>query len=258
MRRRATKPQIALTIGLLTAMVAAGYWWFPHIWWSYVIARRGAKIRSVPVSALHAPGQTKGWFTCRAGALSFKLPPDMIDEAERSASKENNAIIIKTRSSEVQFHVPAKAGPSPHPALVEAAARLHRSPMQITAETYRASTDDFRWTMSRAELERHQMLVNLGLIFYPHTAGIKVESLFEGPLEGLLMIRDRTHAVFEWHAKSEAAVGYLSFTSTENDLNLDHLRDICASVSCDDSKLGPQLTKGELDVLANSLEFTKE
>src|SRR5579872_5081191 len=184
MRRRATKPQIALTIGLLTVLVAAGYWWAPHMWWAFLIARRGAQVPSIPVSALKAPGRTSGWFTCRMGALSFKLPPEMAEDAERSVAKERNTISLKTPDGELKVFVPYQTPAGIQPALVQAATQLNRTPMQLIADGYRASTDDFRWTMSRTELRRHQLLLNLGMM-YPHLAGTNVETLFDGPLEGL-------------------------------------------------------------------------
>ena len=255
MRRRATKQQIALTIGLLAVLVAAGSWWAPHIWWTFLIARNGAKIPSIPVSALNAPEQTTGWFTCRIGPLSFKLPPETAEEAERSVAKNRNAINLKTPSLELTIFVPFKSSTGAQSALAQAAAQMNRSPMQFIADGYRASTDDFRWTMSRAELHRHQTLLNLGFM-YPHAAGAKVESLFDGPLEGLLMIHDRTRAMFEWHAKSGTTAGFVGFSCTAGNLNLDHVRDICASVACDDAKLGPEPTKNELAELVDSMEIT--
>ena len=257
MRRRATKPQIALTIGLLAVLVAAGYWWAPHIWWKYLIARNGAKIPRVEVSALEAPGQTSGWFTCRIGALSFRLPPEMAEDAERSVAKDRNAIILKTPSGELLIFFPFRARKGAETELVQVAARLNLSPVQFLADAYRASTDDFRWTMSHAELQRHQILLNVQFM-YPHTAGTKVETQFDGPLEGLLAVHDRTRAIFEWNAKSGAAAGFVGFTSTAGDLNLDHVRDICASVTCDDAKLGQEPTKSELAELVDTMEITRD
>ncbi len=98
MRRRATKQQIALTIGLLIVVVAAGFWWMPHIRWAFLISRNRARVPRIPVSVLQAPGKTNGWFTCRVGPLSFKLPPEMAEDAERSvaAKRTKNSISLKT------------------------------------------------------------------------------------------------------------------------------------------------------------------
>src|SRR5579863_7146445 len=180
MRRRVTKQQIALTIGLLALLVAAGYWWSPHIWWAYMVSRSGAKIAAVPISTLQAPGKTQDWFTCRIGPLEFQTPPEIAEEAERSVSKKDRTMIsLKAPAVEllifVPFREPAKAQPAP---LVELADYLKLRPMQMIADSFRASTDDFRWTMSRAALQRFQMLLNVGLRYpqYSHSRGMKVES----------------------------------------------------------------------------------
>lgn len=261
MRRPVTKKQIAVTVGVLTVLVAAGYWWSPHIWWAFLISRSGAKVNSIPVAALEAPRQTQGWFTCQIGPLSFKVPSEIAEEAERSIAKKNKSMIsLKAPSVELLVHVPIQMPEKPQLPLVQLADYLKLSPVQLLADGYRASTADFRWTMSRAELERHQLLLNLGYRFpqYQHHRGTKVEARFDGQLEGLLMVHDRTQATFEWRAKSAATAGVLGFSATDGDLNLDQVRDICASVTCDEARLGPALTPAGLAALVDSIEMKKD
>jgi len=258
MRRRATKKQIALTIGLLILLVAVGYWWAPHVWWAFMISRNGAKIPSIPISTLQAPGQTQGWFTCRIGPLSFKVPPEIAEEAERSVAKKNKSMIsLKSPSLELMAFVPFQIPAGAQLPLMQMASHLKLSPMKMIADSFRASTDDFRWTMSHAELQRHQMMLNLGSM-YPHLRGTRVESLFDAPQEGLLMIQDRAHATFEWHAKSGTSGGILAFAATAGDLNLDQVRDICASVTVDDEKLGPAPKNGDVSALVDMIEMTRD
>lgn len=261
MRRRITKQQIALTIGLLTLLAAAGFWWSPHIWWAYNISRSGAKIAPVPVSPLQASGKTEGWFTCRIGALQFRAPPEIAEEAERSVAKKDKTMIsLKAPSVELLIFVPFKAPEGARsPPLVEMADYLKLDPMHLIAESFGASTSDFRWTMSRAELQRHQILLNVGHLFppYPHTRGTKVESSFEGPWEGLLIVYDRTQARFEWRLKTGPEAGLIVFVA-ENGLNLDEVRDICASVSCDETRLGPPRTPADVAALVDTIEMTRD
>jgi hypothetical protein len=258
MRRRVTKQQIALTVGLLTVVVAAGYWWSPHIWWAYMVSRTGAKVPSIPVTTLQGAGQTQGWFTCTIGPLSFKLPPEIAEEADRSVAKKNKSMIsLKTPAVELLVFVPYQAPAGAQPPLLQMATQLHLSPMEMIVESFRASTDDFRWTMSRADLQRHQILLNLGYM-YPHLRGTKVESRLDGSQEGLLMIHDKTHATFEWHIKSGTAGGVMAFTATVGDLNLDKVRDICASVTVDDARLGPPPENGDVSGLVDAIEITKD
>jgi hypothetical protein len=253
-----TKQQIALTVGLLALLAGAGYWWWPHIYWAFLISRGGAKIPGIPISKLDAPGQTKGWFTCTIGPLSFKLPPEIAEEADRSVAKKNSSMIsLKTSAVELLVFVPYRTPEGASPPLVQLAAQLDLSPMELIVDGFRASTDDFRWTMSRAELRRHQTLLNLGYM-YPHVRGTKVESVFDGPQERLLIIQDKAHATFEWHAKTGAAGGVIAFAATAGDLNLDQVRDICASVSVDDAKLEPPPAQGNVSGFVDMIQMTKE
>ena len=258
MRRPVTKKQIALTVGLLAVLAGAGYWWWPHIYWAFLISRGGAKIPSIPISTLEAPGQTKGWFTCTIGPLSFKLPPEIAEEADRSVARKNRSMVsLKTSSVELLVFVPYQPPAGAKPPLVQLATQLNLSPMELVVAGFRASTDDFRWTMSHAELQRHQMLLNLGYM-YPHVRGTKVESLFDGPQERLLIIQDRAHATFEWHSKSGTAGGVIAFAATAGDLNLDQLRDICASVTVDDAKLGPAPAQGDASGFVEIIQMTRD
>lgn len=256
MRRRATKQQIAFTIGLLAVLAAAGYWWSPHLWWAYVIARNQAQIRSIPVSTLEAPGHTDGWFTARIGPLSFKLPPQVAEEAERALTKERNVISLKSPSGELQIFVPYQTPAGAMSDVAQVAAQLNLSPLQFIADSYRTTTDDFRWTMSRAELSRHQVLLNLGH-FYPHVPGMKVETVFDRSPEGVLMMHDKNHAMFEWQTKSASVAGYVRFSSTAVDLNPDQLRDICASLTVDEAQLGKEPSKSEFAALVDTMEIKR-
>ncbi len=262
MRRRVTKQQLAATIGVFAVLAAAGWWWSPHIVWKFMLSRNGAKVPSVPVTTLKAPGQTQGWMTCRAGALTFKLPKDFAESAERSISKKSQAMIsFKTGDLEIVVHIPFKVPENAEPPpLVQMADFMKDSPIQMIAESYRTSTDDFRWTMSRDELRRHQMLVNLGFYYpqYQHARGVKAESLFEGPLEGMLTIHDKSQATYEWRFKSKVTAGVLGFAATGKSLDLDQVRDICMSISCDESRLTAGFTPAQMEAIVDGIEMTKE
>ncbi len=135
--------------------------------------------------------------------------------------------------------------------LEKLAAEFQISPMALVVETFRTSSDDFRWTMSRSELRRHQILLNLAF-FFRMGGAMAVETRFDGPLEGILILRSRRSAAFEW--RTSAGAGSLMFTDKEHDLDLDVVRDICQSVSCDDSRLVDSYSKKELRELLDAIE----
>src|SRR5579872_1276575 len=243
MRRRPTKRQIAGSMCILAAVAAAGYWWSPHVWWAYIVARNHVTIPSVPVAELKAPGKTEGWYDCRIGPLSLKLPPELIEKADSSTAK--STIEFKGRDVELSIHIPYKVPETSRDSLALIASELKLSPTRLIAESYRASTDDFRWTMSHRALRRHQILLSLVGLF-PHGMATSVETQFGASLEGILVIDDRTMAAFQWRSTSGIAAGGLTCTGPTNELDLGMVRDICHSLSCDETRLGPEYSKKDL------------
>jgi hypothetical protein len=255
MRRRATKKQVVVSICLLAAVAGAGYLWWPHLWWSFLMSRNSVKIPSVPTSTLEAPGKTDGWYKCSIGPLSLKLPPELSEKAERAVNK--TSISFTTSDLQMMVHIPHKMPPDHQAGLVQAAEEFHESLMHLIADSYRESTDDFRWSMSHAELRRHQILLNLGAAF-PHFAASAVETRYEAALEGLLIINNRRSASFEWRTKSGAGVGFITFSSKDKDLDLGVVRDICLSVKCDENRLGPAHSTRELKQILEAIEITRD
>ena len=253
MRRRATTKQIVISLIVLAVVAGAGYWWWPHILWSFLVARNQVRVRSVPVTEMKAPGRTKGWSECRIGPLSLKMPAGLAENADRSLGKAT--INFTDTTMEIALVVPFRIPPENQSGAQQLAATFHLSPIRIVAESYRASTDDFRWTMSRAELSRLQILLGLGRT-YPHPLASAVETRFEDALEGIFIIGDRRNVVFEWRTTSGSADGSLTFTGKDHDLDLDVLRDICQSVACDESQLGPPYTKKELKQFLDTIKTT--
>src|SRR5258708_1365215 len=154
MRRRATTKQIVISLIVLAAVAGAGFWWWPHIAWSFLIARNQVRIRSVPVTEMKAPGKTAGWDESPIGPLSFKLPPDLAESADRSLGK--GTVNFTDGDMEMAILIPFRNPPDSQTGAQQLAAMFHMSPMRIVAESYRTSSDDFRWSMSQAELLRHQ------------------------------------------------------------------------------------------------------
>jgi hypothetical protein len=169
-------------------------------------------------------------------------------------------ISLKVPSMELLIFVPVQApADAPPPPIVEVADYLKLTPMQMIVDSFRASTDDFRWTMSRSALHRLQVLLNVGFLFpqYPHARGMKVESSLDGPLQGLLITYERTKARYEWCTKTGTDGGLIVFMGTR-DLDLDQMRDICASVTCNEAKLGPPRTPADVAALVDTIEMTKD
>jgi hypothetical protein len=130
------------------------------------------------------------------------------------------------------------------------------SPLRIVEESYRTSSDDFRWMMSRAELTRHQILLNMGRT-YPHALASAVETRYGDAIEGLLIIGDRRNVIFEWRTTSGSADGSIRSTRKDHDLDMGMVRDICQSITCDESQLGPPYDKKALKQFLDTIKTTR-
>jgi hypothetical protein len=212
------------------------------------------RIRSVPVTAMKAPGHTAGWYECRIGPLSLKMPPELAESADRALGKAS--IDFTDADMEMAIAVPFRNPPESQTGAQQLAATFQMSPIRVLAESYRTSSDDFRWTMSKAELIRHQILLNM-VGSYPHRLASLVETRYEDALEGLLIIGDRRNVVFEWRTTSGSADGSIRFTRKDHDLDMEMVRDICQSVTCDESQLGPPYTKKELKQFLDTIKTTR-
>jgi len=235
MRKPATKKQIVTSLCLLAAVAAAGWWWWPHIHFRFQLARNNVHIRSLPVNDLQAPGKTAGWFDCRLGPVSLRLPPALAEKAERSVDK--NFINFTTPDQQLTVVLPTRLNPAQLAENQKTIDEFKLSPTRLVAESFRTGTDDFRWSMTRAELQRHQMLLGMGATAYPHAHVMAAETRYDARVEGVLVRGDRHTAMFQWQCAAGVSFGMLVFSNKEGDLDFDMVRDACQSLACDESRL---------------------
>ncbi|HTI49773.1 MAG TPA: hypothetical protein VL475_02435, partial [Planctomycetaceae bacterium] len=235
MRKPATKKQIVTSLGLLAAVAAAGWWWWPHIRFRFQLARNNVHIRSVPVSELKAPGQFTGWYDCRLGPVSLRLPPALADKAERSVDKMS--IVFTAPEEQLTVVLPVRIKAEDRARNQKMADEFKLSPTRMLAESFRSGTDDFRWWMTHAELRRHQMLLAMKATNFPNARIMGVETRYDPRIEGVLVRGDRQTAMFQWQSTSGVAFGTLVFTKKEGPLDFDMVRDVCQSLACNEEQL---------------------
>jgi hypothetical protein len=238
---------------VLAVVAGAGFWWWPHLYWSFIMARNQVRVPSMPITELKAPGKTTGWYDCSIGPLKLKLPPDIVEKAERSVGK--TSLNFTTANRELDIHIPFQIGPDFQPEQSRMAADFNLSPMHLIVECFRASTDDFHWSMSRSALRKHEALLQMGSYF--RRGGVMaVETRFDGPLEGLLIFHTRRQASFEW--RTPGGAGSVLFADKDQDLDRDMLRDICQSLACDDSRLAASYSKVQLKDFLETMETARD
>jgi hypothetical protein len=259
MRKPASKKQIAITIGLLLALLAAGTWWAPHIQWAYLASRNGWKLDRVKVVEMPpAKPRTGAWFKCQASSVSFQLPPAMAEEAERTVAKAGQSLLLTTETHTTTLFIPMEIRPEEKSIVSHVASEFGMTPLQFVAESFRTSTDDFRWTMGRSELHRFRSLLGMSNL-YPHYAIFSVETFSDPTMEGLLIVDSaKAEAVYEWRLNSGKSAGVIRFSAKKGELDLDELRTIARSVECDESKLSGALSNDQLGVLADTMKIELE
>jgi hypothetical protein len=235
MRKRATKKQIVTSLGLLAAVAAAGWWWWPHIHFRFQLARNNIHLRGVPVTDLKAPGKTAGWYDCRLGPVSLHLPPALADKADRSVDKMS--INFTAPEEQLTVVLPNRLTPEQLAQNQKTMEVFKLSPTRLVAESFRIGTNDFGWTMTRAELQRYQMLLSMKAVTLRQMHAMGVETRYDAGIEGLLVRSDRHAAMFQWQSTSGIAAGMLFFSKKEGDLDFDIVRDICQSLACDEGRL---------------------
>jgi hypothetical protein len=255
MRKRATKQQIAVAIGILLAVAAAGFWWAPHIHWAYLLSRQDVKIAPVTVKELKASGQTAGWAKCRIGPLSFELPAEFAENATREVGKTAGTVTLTEGDLELSLFIPYRIPAGQKTSLMAMADELQMSVQDMVVAGYRSSTDDFRWTMSRDELRRHQKLLSLSQPgFFPHERGVFVETETDGAMKSVLILNAAEIAMLQWQAG--AANGFLTFVHKKGKLDLEMVRNVCHSLACDESRLGDPFTKKAMRTALDAMEVT--
>jgi hypothetical protein len=235
MRKPATKKQILTSLCLLAAVAGAGWWWWPHIHFRFQLARNNIRIRSVPVTDLKAPDKTAGWFDCRLGPVSLRLPPALAETADRTVDK--NSINFTTPEQQLTVVLPNRANPEVIEQNRKVTEDFKLSPIRMVAESLRIGTDDFRWSMTRAELQRYQSLLGMKASNFASAHAMAAETRYDAQIEGILVHGDRHTAMFQWQSASGVAFGMLVFSKKEGDLDFDMVRDVCQSLTCDESQL---------------------
>jgi hypothetical protein len=200
------------------------------------LARYEVQVPRVAVAELKAPGQTAGWADCRIGPLSFKLPPELAEKAERSV--ENSSIVFSADDRQFSLDVPSRINSATRVEHQNISAEFNLTPTGLITSSYRTSSDDFAWTMTHAELTRFQTRLQMALTRFPHTNAMVVETRIDSGLECVLIQGDRRTIVFRWQTTSGNAFGTLLFLQKDGDLDRDWVRDVCQSLACDESRLG--------------------
>jgi hypothetical protein len=193
---------------LLAAFLALFLWKGPHAYWRWWQRVPAVTVPTKPLLSSAAP--RKDW-VCQVGSVSIQLAPEWL----RDVHKMDAGLRFQDGPRQVLVVLPQKPAEE-------------LSPCKLREAAYRASTDDFRWSMSLQELARLQTLLTFkGLAC---ADGVQsVETVYRSDIEGLLLVLPRGCS-FEWVSTDGKASGQVMFLDRSGKVDLSWVRPICASL----------------------------
>jgi hypothetical protein len=188
--------------------------------------------RAIPTSPMPDAPEPKDWLPCRVRAIQFSLPPEMAKDGETP----------KNASSHRVFHDDARSIIVAMPEAIAESVEFFQDDLKmppqgqglslprLRAAWCQASSRDFRWTMSPAEVRWHAWCVAMNGLFRPQADGW-AETTFTTEMDGILFIsEDHRHASFVWQANNYPIDGYMHFKDASAEPDLAWVRSVCRSV----------------------------
>lgn len=245
---RSVRIALRLAVGPAIVLVAFVIYYSPHLLWrlssEYSLTQH---IQAVPVRSLEADAPTTPFRRCQLGPIGVSVPPEMVDNTQ-SISPNKRGALLGDSNRKIYISLPSDNSITENYYRQESEVNGGRTSVpQIQAEWYTASSEDFRWSMSSDELRRHKWLMNR--CFFGRVSNVKtVETLFGGEVEGLLLVVGK-YAHFEWYWTKQPVSGMLVFESKNEKLDLDWVRQVCASLTCSGGPVPENLSQAEVSKL---------
>ena len=236
---------LLLLLGLGTVIGLGLFRYGPHLQWRLSpgwITTRGSQ--PMPVSTLPDSPSSDDVARCQFGPLAFSVPKQMAS-SPKFQGERMSGVILRDGPREVFVGLPHDNRQ------VAGAIRLEfadagglSSISRLWAEVYAASPADFRWSMSRQELARHQRLLKFAFLGRGPSARA-VETSFGGQVEGLLVLREGM-TTFDWAAADGDVAGNLVFSQRSGKIDPAWIRPICASLRYTHGVFGDEITADDV------------
>lgn len=213
--RRLSRLRIAVVAALVACLgiaVLVALHFRAHLLWRYQSNRLGLdNVRAVPNQSMPDSPTPKQWLRYRTGCIEFALPPDL---ARNVILREDGASLLTFEDhSRTVLVAPPTDGNELSDLLNTASALCPQSqpftmPM-LRRACYQASSDDFRWSMTRNEVRWHAFCITAGKAIRTIPDG-HTESILRKDWDGIIHFGEK-RAVFEWHCNSPKCGGYMHF-----------------------------------------------
>ena len=196
-----------------------------HLSWKYVEWRENLQdIRAIPDHPMPELDIPDDWVECSLGDMTFRLPPEM------TANESRKKVYNGSSGSAIYFHEGRKIFVSLNPYddmqefLQYSNSEKPFSFPQWRLECFRVGADDFRWSMSPQDVQKHRYWVTMR----PSFPCRSTESFFRENFDSLLMFAD--HLTFECQSTSSAIGACILFTDNNKNFDTDVVRRVCQSI----------------------------
>ena len=201
-----------------------------------------------PVATFEMPDAPipKDWVKCRFASLQFSLPPELANNLE--IKNHGKGLIFKDSSRTVSFIVPATTESrgsldlEKDPLLSQLRVidpEINKMPhitlTRLQLALLPVSHDDFRWSMTPQEVQRHMLRMVVVATIRPVNKSGKAECLVynnHNNIEGILHDPGLKTMLFEWSVRDGRYEGMISFRDDADQSNSDlsWVRGICRSL----------------------------
>lgn len=209
---------------------------WPHLLWKLESAWLGCNdVRAVPTSEMADPPLPEDWKTCRFGPLEFSLPPELADRLEIRVNRSIVMLVFDDGSRSIAMIVPE--APQNRDTVFAALQDeygmpdegLQLSQMRLQLASYQASSDDFRWSMTRKELRWHAWCILMSRIYclMPTTSA---EYVLHDDIEGILDLNASSKTnTFSYQTADDRFAGTVIFQQHRGSLDTTFVRRVCQS-----------------------------
>jgi len=246
--------RILLVIGVCVLAIVLLLHYRYHLYWCVAGLQ---DVRAIPTSPMPDSQPPKTWSRCRFGPLEFALPHEFAINVNARKAKSGNVLLISSdKSRSLAITIPTDpSDPSAISACLQGDFGLPPEGHTLTLTrlrlaSYRASSQDFRWSMAPNEVRWHTWCIGMRYLF-GLGSGTRAEYLLRDDLEAILNVGcPGTPVSFDWQTSDDRFGGSLVFTDSSGQSDLTWIRTICQSVRFAEDRLPQPMPQEENELRA--------
>jgi hypothetical protein len=213
---------IAVSSGLL------GAFYRHHLMWKYVEWQGDlyhvAAIPNTPMPDMVVP---EDWVEHSLNGMTFRLPPEMaltVKKNNTAAFNDGHRKIVISSS-----HITPDLAQTLTSRLNSSSAIDSMTLPRLRLECFRASADEFRWSMSSADVRKLADNIALRPLLEMNKPQF-TESFSRADWDAIILFDDK-HVILDWQSTTSTEAGYAHFTAVNDEpLDFDWIRKICQSI----------------------------